>query len=173
MGRADFCEHGCDAAFAHALPMWFGAVAPVALHDLRFVQGATPLAANVWNCRDQRVKLRDVVAVRAGQDDRERDALRVDDEVVLAAELAPVRRVRTGFFPPTLHERMSCRRWHAPGRPGRDDEAPPAMSRGRVARLPPPAMRPAVASKQCPSHSPSLAAASSTRCLSAAQTRCR
>jgi hypothetical protein len=102
MGRADFCEHGCDAAFAQALPMWFGAVAPVALNDLRFVLGATPLAANVRNCRDQRVKLRDVVAVRAGQDDRERDALRVDDEVVLAAELAPVRRVRTGFFPASI-----------------------------------------------------------------------
>lgn len=32
------------------------------------------------------------------QDDRERDALRVDDEVVFAAELAPVRGIRAGFW---------------------------------------------------------------------------
>lgn len=36
------------------------------------------------------------------QDDRERDVLRVDDRVMLAAELAPVRWVRTGFFPASM-----------------------------------------------------------------------
>jgi FixJ family two-component response regulator len=57
-----------------------------------------PLAPDACNGLDQRVELRNVVTVCAGQDDRERDALRVDDEVVLAAGLAPVRGIRAGFL---------------------------------------------------------------------------
>src|SRR5580698_6309235 len=102
MGRANFCEHGRDATFAQALPMWLGTVAPVALNDLRLVQGTSPFAPDRWNGLDQCIELRNVVAVCAGQDDRERDALRVDDEVVLAAELAPVRGIRAGFFPASM-----------------------------------------------------------------------
>jgi hypothetical protein len=99
MGRANFCEHRRDAAFSQTLPMWFGTVAPVALNDLWFMQGVPPLASDVRNCLNQRIELGNVVAVRCTQDDRERDALRVDDEVVFAAELAPVRGIRAGFFP--------------------------------------------------------------------------
>lgn len=62
----------------------------------------TALAPNVWNGLDQCIELGNVVAVCAGQDDRERDALRVDDEVVLAAELAPVRGIGAGFFPASM-----------------------------------------------------------------------
>ncbi|RKT10600.1 hypothetical protein B0G69_1909 [Paraburkholderia sp. RAU2J] len=97
--RTDFCEHRRDAAFPQALPMRLGTVASVALNDLWFMQGTPPLAPNVRNGLDQRIKLGNVVAVCAGQDDRERDALRVDDEVVFAPELAPVRGIRAGFFP--------------------------------------------------------------------------
>src|SRR5450830_902200 len=56
----------------------------------------------MWNGLDQSIELRNVVAVGAGQDDRERDTLRVDDEVVLAAELAPVRGIRASFFPASM-----------------------------------------------------------------------
>lgn len=100
--RADFCEHGHDAALAQALSVWLGTVAPVALDDFRLVHRASALSANGGNCLDQCIKLRDVDAVRAGQDDCERDALRVDDEVVFAAELAPVRRIWAGFFPASI-----------------------------------------------------------------------
>lgn len=96
---ADFCEHRRDASLTQALPMGFGTVAPVALHNLRLVQRTPPLASDVWNGIDQRVELGNVVTVRCTQDDRERDALRVDDEVMFAAELAPVRGIRAGFFP--------------------------------------------------------------------------
>ncbi len=99
MGRANFCEHRRDAAFSQTLSMWFGTVAPVALNDFGFMQRTPPLASDVWNCRNQRIKLGDVVAVCRAQDDRERDALRVDDEVMFASELAPVRRIWAGFFP--------------------------------------------------------------------------
>jgi hypothetical protein len=148
-------------------------VAPVALDNMQSVQGKARPAANMRNCGDQRINLGDVVAVRTSQDDREWDALRVDDQVVLAAELAPVGRVRAGFFPRASRERTNRRQWRALGRAGRDDVARPAEFRGCVARHPPPATRPAVASRRYSSRSPSPAAAGSRRCLSAAQARWR
>jgi hypothetical protein len=102
MGRANFCKHGCDATLTQALPMRLGAVAPVALNDSRLVQGPARFAPDGWNGLDQCIELRQVVAVCASQDDRERDALRVNDEVVLAAELAPVRGIRASFFPASM-----------------------------------------------------------------------
>lgn len=102
MGRANLCEYRRDAAFSQTLPVRFRAVAPVALNDLRFMQWTSSLAANVWNGIDECIKLGDVVTVRPGQDDREREAFRVDDEVVFAAELAPVRWIRAGFFPASI-----------------------------------------------------------------------
>jgi hypothetical protein len=102
MRRADFSKQRLDAAFAQASPMWFGAIASVALNCSRLVQGATALTSYRWNGLDQCFELSDVMAVRPSQDDRERDALRVDNEVMLAAELAPVRGVRAGFFPANM-----------------------------------------------------------------------
>ncbi len=103
MRRADFGKHGRDAAAtAQALSVWLGTVAPVALNDIRLAQMASALSTYGRNRLDQRIELRDVVAIRAGQDDGERDALRIDDEVMLAAELAPVRWVRASFFPANM-----------------------------------------------------------------------
>ena len=96
-GRANFCEQERDATFTQALPMWLGTVAPVALNDLRLVQRTSPFAPDMWNGLHQCIELGNVVAVCAGQDDRERNALRVDDEVMLAAELSPVRGIRAVF----------------------------------------------------------------------------
>lgn len=51
---------------------------------------------------DQRDQLSDVVAIRAGEDRRERDAVAVGEDVVFRAGLAPIRGIRAGFFaPPT------------------------------------------------------------------------
>lgn len=97
--RSDFGEHRCDASLTQTPSMGLGAIAPVALYDFRLVQRMSPLALDRWNGIDQRIKLGNVVSVCRAQDDRERDALRVDDEVVFAAELAPVRGIRAGFFP--------------------------------------------------------------------------
>ena len=102
MRRTDFGKQGCDAAFAQALPVRLGTVATVTLNNFRLAQRTSALSSNGRNCLDQRIELRDVVAIRGSQDDRERDALRVDDEMVLAAELAPVRWVRAGFFPASI-----------------------------------------------------------------------
>ena len=100
--RADFCKHRFDVTFAQALTMRLRTIATITLNDLRLTQGSTALATDSGNSRDQRIKLRDVVAIGPCQDDRERDALRVDDEVVLAAEFAPVRGIGPGFFPASM-----------------------------------------------------------------------
>lgn len=102
MRRADFGKQGRDAAFAQTLPVRLGTVASVILNNFRFAQRTSAFSSNGRNRLDQRIKLRDVVAIRGSQDDRERDALRVDDEVVLTAELAPIRWVRAGFFPASI-----------------------------------------------------------------------
>src|ERR1700677_278789 len=102
MGGADFRKYWCNAACAQSLPMRLGTVAPISLNNFRLVQGSASLASYLRNGLDQRVELSNVVAIRPGQDDRERDALRIDDEVVLAAELAPVRGIGAGFFPANM-----------------------------------------------------------------------
>jgi hypothetical protein len=58
-------------------------VATVALHDAWLRKGSSALAPDRWDGINQRVKLGDIVAVRAGENYRERDALRFGDEVVL------------------------------------------------------------------------------------------
>lgn len=102
MVRADFCEHRLDATCSQALTVLLRTVASVTLNDFRFVQRASALSSYRWNGLDKWVELGNVVAIRAGQDDRERDALRVDDEMMLAAKLAPVRGIRACFFPASM-----------------------------------------------------------------------
>ena len=51
---------------------------------------------------DQRHELGDVVAVPAGQGDRQRDAVRLGDQVVLRARLGAVDRARSCFGPPFI-----------------------------------------------------------------------
>lgn len=170
--RADFCEQRRDAALTQALPMGFGTVAPVALDDFRLVQRTSPLTPDVGNGINQRIKLGNVVTVCCTQDDCERDALRVDDEVVFAAELAPVRGIRAGFFPPVRRESMSCRRAHARGRFRHGEATLPATFRGYVARRRLVATRRAGASKPCLNHIPFLAGADSMQCPSATRTQC-
>lgn len=72
-------------------------VTAVGLDDDGLGQRSAPLAADGWNGLDQGQQLRDVVAVGAGQDCRERDALRFGDEVVLGAWASAVGGVRSCF----------------------------------------------------------------------------
>lgn len=95
--RTDFGKQGRDAAIAQTLPVRLGTVAPVASNNLRFAQRTSAFPSNGRNRFDQGIELRDVVAIRGSQYDRERDDSRVDDEVVLSAELAPIRWARAVF----------------------------------------------------------------------------
>lgn len=173
MGRANLCKHRRDAALSQALSMCFRTVAPITLNDLRFMQWASPLASNVWNGIDECIKLGDVVAVRLAQDDRERDTFRVDDEVMFAAELAPVRWIRAVFFPPASRESTNCPQALETDRFRHDDAVRPATFRGCVARLLLLATQRVGASRRYPNRIPFLVGADSTQCPSAARTRCR
>jgi len=54
------------------------------------------------NVVDQRERLRGVVGIGGREADRQRDAVAIDNQVVLGAKLAPVDRVRTGLLAPLL-----------------------------------------------------------------------
>ncbi len=79
-------------------------VAAIGLHDDELRQWLASLATNGWCGLDEGQQLGDVVAVGAREDQRERDALRFGQEVVLepgrarSAGLGPV------FDPIRLHE---------------------------------------------------------------------
>jgi hypothetical protein len=110
-GASRFWRAGREATFAQALPIWLGAIAPVTLNDLQLVQGMSRFAPGAWSCLDQCVELRNVVTVCAGQDDRERDALRINDEAepirqVLRIDLTSARRI--AFLPAASSLGQSC-----------------------------------------------------------------
>lgn len=91
------CDQGFDSGSVERPAILIVIVATVGLNQQRFGQRTSPLAANRRNCVDKRQQLGDVVAVGAGQDYRERDALPLGDEVVLGAWASAIGRVRSCF----------------------------------------------------------------------------
>jgi hypothetical protein len=75
-------------------------VATVADDAFRASPRTTAPAAHRWDTVEQRDQLGDVVAVPAGQAERERDPRRVDEEMVLRPVSAPVDRARARFGAP-------------------------------------------------------------------------
>ncbi len=152
MRRTDFGKQRRDAAFAQVLPVWLGTVAAVTLNDFRFALRASASSSNGRNRLGQRIELRNVVAIRSSRDDRERDALRVDD----GGGLLPSLRRSVGFVPvfapPASRGPKGCRQWHVPYRVDHDGVTLPTASRGCVARRLPLAMQPTCASTRCLSH---------------------
>jgi hypothetical protein len=89
-----------DAVTPQDAPAFFAIVSAIGLHAMRFAQRSAPPAGDGSHAIEQWQELRGVVPIGAGQDDIKRDAFGVDEQVVLAARLAPIGRVRSGFFPP-------------------------------------------------------------------------
>lgn len=75
-------------------------VAAVTEHDVGAVSRSAALAPYVRHCLEQWNELGDVVAVAAGQDDGERDAGGIGDQVVLTARPAPVDRTSSRLGSP-------------------------------------------------------------------------
>ncbi len=71
-----------DAALAKSAAMRVGIVATVGVDDLGLAKRSAASAANRRDRVDQRQQLRDIVAVRAGQDRANRNAVRVYEDVV-------------------------------------------------------------------------------------------
>jgi hypothetical protein len=89
---------------------------------------ATP-ATDRWDRVQQRQQLGDVVAVAAGQDHRQGDAGGVGDQVVLAAQPAPVDRAGTGEVPPFSARRCEESTTVCAGPARQPSAAQPASSR--------------------------------------------
>lgn len=97
-----------DLEPADLVPVDLVVIAAVGVQIPGAAQWPAALAADRRDGLDQRDQLGDVVAVAAGGDCRERDAVRLDDQMVLAAGLAPVHRGRTGGRP-ALHRAVEIR----------------------------------------------------------------
>ena len=89
-----------DAAFLQCLAVGTTIVSTIGLNGLGLFQRPPALSSNWVDTIDQRQQLRDVMPVRLGQNDVDRDALRIDEEVVLAARLTAIGWVGSTFFPP-------------------------------------------------------------------------
>ena len=100
MRRVAFSSDWSDAALAQRLPMWFRIVAAVALHAFGTTARASAFATEGGNRFDQRNQLSHIIRIGTGQDGRQRKALRIRNEVVLAARFRPISGVGTCFFPP-------------------------------------------------------------------------
>lgn len=94
-----FGQMGRDAAVAELFAVAFGVVCPVGIQT----PGAElAVAAGRRDAIHKLGELRDVVTVPAGQRDRQRRALAVDDQMVLAAKTGAVDRGGAGLLAPPL-----------------------------------------------------------------------
>jgi hypothetical protein len=88
-----------DATLAKSAAMRVGIVATVSVDDFWLVKRSAASAANRWDSVEQRQQLRDVVAVRAGQDRADRNAVRVYKDVVFGPWSCAIGGVRPSFWP--------------------------------------------------------------------------
>ena len=93
-------DDGSDPASANEPPVLVVVVAAVADHLVGAPARPPDEAADRGHAVEERDQLRDVVAVAAGERERERDPARVDEEMVLGSGSAPVNRARARFGAP-------------------------------------------------------------------------
>lgn len=91
-----------DAALAQAAAVFLVVVATIGDDQIGPSARSPGAALDRWDAVEQRLELGDVVAVGAGQHPGERDAVGVDEEVVLGARTAPVDRARARRGAPFL-----------------------------------------------------------------------
>ncbi|AIV32124.1 hypothetical protein NI25_00060 [Streptomyces sp. CCM_MD2014] len=92
-------DHGPDAALPELAAVDVVVVAAVGQQSVRPPAGPADPARDGRDLVEEGQQLGDVIAVAAGQRYRERDALTIDDEVVLAARPCAVDRARSAFGP--------------------------------------------------------------------------
>ena len=95
-----FREHGGDLPVPEYLAMGFGVIPAVALERVWFLPRSPRLTPDRRNRVHQGKKLGHVVGIGPGEEGRQGNALGLRDDVVLAAQLPSIRRIRARFFPP-------------------------------------------------------------------------
>jgi hypothetical protein len=97
-----FGNDGLNAFCAQLISMRLRVIAPVGLDNRRLGFGVSHFALDGWNTFNQRYQLGDIMAVRAGEENGKRNALRIRDEVVFAPRFSSVRGIFSSFFPPHM-----------------------------------------------------------------------
>lgn len=97
MRHAASRDLGGDTGGVQGLTVLVMVVATIGLDQARLGERPAALAADRRNSLDERQELGDVVTVGAGQDHRERDALRFGDEMVLGAGASAIGGIRSCF----------------------------------------------------------------------------
>ncbi len=163
-----------DAALAKSAAMRVGIVATVGVDDLGLAKRSAASAANRRDRVDQRQQLRDIVAVRAGQDRANRNAVRVYEDVVFGPWSCAI-----GGVWPGLPQRLALtmnRQPHMRNRAGQIRAACRVAVRAACPPPPPPprpaASRAADASKSRQSRNPTRSADGSIASLSSARAGC-
>lgn len=93
------CNLGGDTSAQQGSSARVGAIASISLEQFGSALGSAPFPRYWGNGIHQRQQLRDIVAIGLGQNGRERNALRVNKEVVLRTGTTAIGWVRSRFFP--------------------------------------------------------------------------
>jgi len=93
------CNLRLDAPSLERCAMGVRVVTTICLDEVGFASRTSRLSRDRRNRLDQRQQLRDVVAIGLGQNDRERNAFRVREDVVLRTGTTAIGWVRSRFFP--------------------------------------------------------------------------
>lgn len=100
MFRVPLGENRADAHFTQTFTMRLGIVRTISLGGIGFSARPARLSRDDRNGRDQGEKLRNVMAVRTGQNRRQRNPVSARNHMMLGTKFTPVCGVRTGFFAP-------------------------------------------------------------------------
>ena len=149
-------------------------IGPVGVQPLGPATGSAPLTPHRRHGVHQGQQLGYVVAIGAGQDDRQRRSIGFGKHMMLAPGLAPVRRIGAGLFPRRPRPALT----RCPRKPATSPDLPlpaiwTAAFRGAFPTLPLAASLATGASRSSPSHSPFPGAASPRECRSSIRTECR
>lgn len=94
------CQDGDNMSLTQLATVGLRVIGSVPLDTVRTAAGPSPLACDRGNRIDQRQQLRDIVAIGGRDLHGQRNAVGVDDQMVLGARLASICGVRTRLPPP-------------------------------------------------------------------------
>ena len=94
------CNDGTNVTLAQLLPMRIRIIAPVGIQGVRTASGTPTFAFHRRNAINQGQQLGDIMPIGTRQDDHQRNALRIREEVMLAARFGFIGGIGTDFAPP-------------------------------------------------------------------------
>jgi hypothetical protein len=166
-------DHRSDSLVPDLAAVLVMVIAPVGVDPVWPLPRPAPASADRRDRREQRHQLGDVVTLPAGQRHRQRDPVRLGDQVVSGARPGAVDRARARFGRPSPRARASCRSppWTSPA--PRPRAARPAAPRAAAATRLPGASPAAAASTSSRTRTPAPAARTPTGSRCTARTRSR